>query len=115
MTRSERPGVVVNEDCEQELAVIPGERPGTAIRVRVDSTREGFARLEQLAFQKDLGWYTQKSFCIPREMVRAVAGELQKADCLLPHEADQASAGRMAVQPDLPASAPLRLAERRNA
>ena len=75
---------VIPGPTEDELAVLPGERPGTALRVRVEAGRDGYVRLEQLAHNADLGWYVQKSFCIPGEMLRALIPQLRKADCLIP-------------------------------
>ena len=72
---------VVPSPTEQELAVLPGE-PGMALRVRVEAGARGYVRLEQLAYNAELGWYAQKSFCIPAHMLAAVATELRKADCL---------------------------------
>jgi hypothetical protein len=69
---------------EQELATIPGDRPGTALRVQVETGQEGYVRLEQLAFDAGLGWYVQKSFTIPGEALAALVPQLRKADCLIP-------------------------------
>ena len=69
---------------EQDLATIPGPDPGTAIRVRAECGPDGYARLEQLAHDPALGWYVQKSFTIPAELVTAIAAQLRKADCLMP-------------------------------
>src|SRR5215213_8170581 len=75
---------VIPGRSEDELAVLPGERPGTALRVRVEAGRDGYVRLEQLAHNADLGWYVQKSFCIPGGMLAALIPQLRKADCLIP-------------------------------
>src|SRR5687768_18477573 len=75
---------VIPGPTEEELAVLPGERPGTALRVRVEAGRDGYVRLEQLAHNADLGWYVQKSFCIPGEMLAGLIPQLRKADCLIP-------------------------------
>ena len=70
---------------EIELGTIPGTEPGTALRVRVEPTMgEGYARIEQLAWSADLGWYTQKSFVVPAAMIKALVTELRKADCHIP-------------------------------
>jgi hypothetical protein len=69
---------------EEELITLPGASPDTALRVRVEPNLHGYVRLEQLAYSDDLGWYTQKSFCIPGELLAAVATQLRKADCLIP-------------------------------
>src|SRR5687767_13903081 len=72
---------------ERELATLPGPQPGTALRVRVEPGHEGYVRLEQLAYTPGLGWYTQKSFCIPGELLGALVPQLRKADCLIPRRA----------------------------
>jgi hypothetical protein len=69
---------------EQELATIPGEHPGTALRVQVEAGQDGYVRLEHLAHDASLGWYVQKSFTIPREALGALIPQLRKADCLIP-------------------------------
>lgn len=69
---------------EEELALIPGDEPGTAIRVRVQPGVSGYVRLEQLAYNADMGWYTQKSFCIPGDMLATLVPQLRKANCLIP-------------------------------
>lgn len=68
---------------EQELATIPGDRPGTALRVHVEGGVEGYVRLEQLAHDERLGWYVQKSFIVPGEALAALVPQLRKADCLI--------------------------------
>lgn len=78
---------------ELDLGVIPGLEPGTAVRVRVEPGRDGYVRLEQLAHSDDLGWYTQKSFCLPAAMVQPLIRQLRKADCYLPRDADRDAAG----------------------
>ena len=72
--------------AEQELATIPGTEPGTALRVWVEPGPGGFVRLEQLAFDEGLGWYTQKSFCVSGELLPALLPQLRKADCLIPRD-----------------------------
>jgi hypothetical protein len=77
---------------EEEIATIPGAQPGTALRVRVEPSVNGYVRLEHLAYSEDLGWYTQKSFCLPGEALGALVPALRKADCLIPRrprEADE--------------------------
>lgn len=76
---------------EQELATLPGEQPGTALRVLVEPGVEGYVRLEQLAFDKGLGWYVQKSFTIPGEALAALVPQLRKADCLIPRRRTRSS------------------------
>lgn len=78
-----RPPCVFPSPTELELGMVPGAEPGTAIRVRVEPGREGYARLEQLAFGEDVGWYVQKSFCIPGDMIKPLVTQLRKADCLV--------------------------------
>src|SRR5688500_15162244 len=68
---------------EQELATIPGEQPGTALRVHVEGGRDGYVRLEQLAHDERLGWYVQKSFVVPGDVLPALLPQLRKADCLI--------------------------------
>ena len=69
---------------EEELVTLPGAEPGTALRVRVEAGRDGYVRLEHLAYNDGLGCYTQKSFCIPGDLLAALVPELRKADCLIP-------------------------------
>ncbi len=69
---------------ELELVTIPGEHPGTALRVSVEPSIDGYVRLEHLAYNANLGWYTQKSFCIPGELLAQLVPQLRKADCLIP-------------------------------
>jgi hypothetical protein len=69
---------------EVEIATVPGREPGTAFTVRVDASQEGYLRIEQRHYSAAIGWYTQKSFCIPAEVAHALMPELRKATCLLP-------------------------------
>ena len=69
---------------EQDLAIIPGSEPGTAMRVRAETGDDKHVRLEHLAYSADLGWYTQKSFRVPADMLRDLATQLNKAACLMP-------------------------------
>lgn len=78
-----RPSCVFPSPTELELGTVAGDVPGTAIRVRVEAGREGYARLEQLAYGEDVGWYVQKSFVIPGEMIQPLVTQLRKADCLV--------------------------------
>jgi hypothetical protein len=109
---------VIPGPTEEVLAVLPGERPGTALRVRVEAGRDGYVRLEQLAHNADLGWYVQKSFCIPGEMLAALIPQLRKADCLIPRPRAGA-AGHVTGDPipmfPAPVSSAPRGAERREA
>lgn len=84
---------------EQALATIPGDEPGTAIRVWVEPGPGGFVRMEQLAYDDGLGWYTQKSFCIPGDMLPALLPQLRKADCLIPRDRRQAAPMYLRVVP----------------
>src|SRR5690242_11985581 len=70
---------------EQILATIPGCAPNTALRLRVEPGPHGYVRLEHLAHSEALGWYTQKSLCIPAEALHELLPQLRKADCLFPH------------------------------
>jgi len=79
-----RPPCVFPSPSEEDLALIPGDEPGTAIRVRVQPGMGGYVRLEQLAYNADMGWYTQKSFCIPGDMLATLVPQLRKANCLIP-------------------------------
>lgn len=69
---------------EQVLATIPGCAPNTAIRIRVEAGPLGYVRLEHLAHSEALGWYTQKSLCIPAEALHELMPQLRKAECLFP-------------------------------
>jgi len=82
---------------EQEMATIPGPCPGTSLRVSVQAGPDGFVRLEQLAFNAGLGWYVQKSFCIPGEALGALVPHLRKAQCLMPQP--ERPAGHLVMPP----------------
>lgn len=69
---------------EQELATVSGADSGTAFRVYMDGSADGFVRLQQLAFQETLGWYVQRSFLIPRETLSLLMPHLKLADCMMP-------------------------------
>ena len=84
---------------EEDLIVLPGPRPGTAVRVRVEPGVDGYVRLEHLAYSAGMGWYTQKSFTIPGEMLAALVPQLRKADCMIPKR--QADEPRLAIGPAL--------------
>ena len=68
---------------EQELTTIPGSDPGTALRVHVEPGRDGYVRLQHLAYDSTTGWYVQKSFILPGDMLKALLPQLRKADCLI--------------------------------
>jgi hypothetical protein len=89
---------------EQELATLPGEQPGTALRVHVECGWDGYVRLEQLAHDAGLGWYVQKSFTIPADTLAALIPELRKADCLIPRR--RANGRRAAASTPFPLTAP---------
>lgn len=69
---------------EEELATLPGSQPGTALRIRVEPGPGGYVRLEHLAYSADLGWYTQKSFCVAGELLAELVPHLRRAECLIP-------------------------------
>ena len=78
---------------ENELVTLPGEEPGTALRVLADTGRDGYIRLQQLAYNEGMGWYTQKSMVIPREVLQALIPQLRKALCLMPARCKTEPAG----------------------
>ena len=69
---------------EQVLATIPGCAPNSAIRLRVEPGPHGYVRLEHLGHSEALGWYTQKSLCIPAEALHDLLPQLRKAQLLMP-------------------------------
>ena len=75
---------VFPQPTEEELVTIPGATPDTALRVHVESSRDGYVRLEHIAYDSGMGWYVQKSFIIPAETLHALLPHLRKADCLMP-------------------------------
>ena len=105
----------VPSPTEQELAMIPGSEPGTALRVSVEAGREGYVRLEHLAYNTDLGWYTQKSFCIAAEMLEALVPELRKASCMVPRVAAASAGPRLRLSHPAPEPAGPQIPRRRNA
>ena len=70
--------------AEEEFVTIPGEEPGTALRLFADTGRDGYVRLQQLAHNEDLGWYVQKTLVIPRDVLELLLPQLRKAMCLMP-------------------------------
>lgn len=88
----EHEGTDVSDTClrqtgsEDQLAFIPGDEPGTALRIRQHPTRDGLVLLEWLAHDPVLGWYRQKSLSLPRAMLGETAKALRIADCLMPRE-----------------------------
>jgi hypothetical protein len=71
----------VPQPVENQLAMIPGPHPGTALRIQLLGGEDG-VRLEQLAYSSALGWYVQKSFSVPGAALADLATQLRKADCL---------------------------------
>lgn len=91
---------VLPSPTELEVQTLPGATPGTALRVSVEPASYGYVRLEHLAFNENVGWYTQKSFCVPTEMVNSLVTALRKADCLSPKPMRRSHAGlRASVLP----------------
>jgi len=91
-------------DSEVEVATVPGREPGTAFTVRVETSQDGYLRIEQRHYSAAIGWYTQKSFCLPAEVAHALMPELRKATCLLPRR-QRAAVGAehsLAFTPALP-------------
>jgi len=87
---------VIAQPTEQVLGTVAGCEPDTAIRVRVEPGMAGHVRLEQLAYNGELGWYTQKSFCIPAEAMQTLLPLLKQANCLLPASPNAATPGAAA-------------------
>lgn len=65
-----------------ELVTLPGEEPGTAVRLLVESD-SGYVRVQHLAHDPGLGWYVQKSMVLPREVLTQLIPQLRKAQCLM--------------------------------
>jgi hypothetical protein len=74
---------------EEEFVTIPGPTPSTATRVYVETSGEGYVRIEQLVHSDGLGWYVQKSMVIPAAVLSALLPHLRKADCLMPRRPQQ--------------------------
>ena len=94
-------------DLEEHGAVmLAGREPGTALRVRLESCpKGGCAHIEQMAYSDTLGWYRQRAFSVPRDMIEPLARLLHMSHCLLPQPAtpEPAPAGHLRlVQPDEP-------------
>lgn len=96
---------------EQEIATIPGPTPGTAYRLRVEPGIDGYIRFEQMAYSTDLGWYTQKSFCLPGPVLSQLLPDLRKADCLIP-KAPQIERERLAFRQPHDDHQPIRMVRR---
>ncbi|MGH7213556.1 MAG: hypothetical protein ACREIT_02150 [Tepidisphaeraceae bacterium] len=75
---------VLPSPTEEVLAILPGAKPGTALRVSVEPGQDGYVRLEHLAYSAGMGWYAQKSFVVPGDVLQALVPELRKAGCLIP-------------------------------
>lgn len=87
---------------EQDVVTVPGTEPCTAYRLRVEPGVRGYLRIEQLAYNEAMGWYTQKSFCLPGDVVHQLMPHLKQASALLPLPArggsnSQAVAGSMSL------------------
>lgn len=64
----------------EEGTLIPGQEHGTAYRVRRECAA-GLVTIEQMRHSKSAGWYVQRSFSVPVEVLPAILTELRKADC----------------------------------
>lgn len=69
---------------EQDVITVPGIEPCTAYRLRVEPGDHGYLRIEQLGYNQSMGWYTQKTFCLPGEVVHQLMPHLKQAAALLP-------------------------------
>ncbi len=69
---------------EEEVATIPGDEPGTALRVYASGGCDGYVRLQQMVYSDGLGWYVQKSMVLPRDVLATLVPTLRKALCLMP-------------------------------
>ncbi len=99
---------VLPSPTELEIETLPGPTPGTALRVSVEPASDGYVRLEHLAFNENVGWYTQKSFCVPTGMIDVLVIALRKADCLSPKPMRRAGGGLRTLTPELPEDSPCR-------
>ncbi len=79
-----------------EIGLIPGSEPGTAYRVR-SACAEGCVILEQLRHSGSAGWYVQRSFPVPTEMLQIIVREMRKADCLTPRRTTKGADLRIAL------------------
>jgi hypothetical protein len=69
---------------EEELVTLAGDEPGTAFRVFVETSRDGYVRIQQLAHDDaGIGWYVQKTMVLPREVLSVMLPQLRKAQCLM--------------------------------
>ena len=69
---------------EEEWVTLPGSNGRTALRMYVQPGPDGYVRLQQMAHDPGAGWYVQKTFLVPGEMLGALATQFRKADCLMP-------------------------------
>ncbi len=111
MNASQSPRAHHGNTTDRPIGTLPGREPGTALRVTVEDAAQhqqgepGYVKLEQLAYARDMGWYTQKSFRVPAEMVRALISTLNQADALSSHASTTTTQGQPAsfpFQPTLP-------------
>lgn len=75
--------------AEQELTTFTDSRSGVTLRIRALPAADGHVRLEQLAYSPTAGWYRQKSFTIPRQLLEPVAESLRYARCLIPEATEE--------------------------
>lgn len=71
------------EEMTTRDGIVSGPGCQTTLRVSIDGEHQDSLRLEQLAYSRSSGWYTQKSFRIPRQLLKELLTELRKADCLM--------------------------------
>jgi len=65
------------------VAFLPGANPDEAYRVSTADCGAGMVKIEQLGQNGQLGWYTQKSFVIPADLIQGVRDALGAASALL--------------------------------
>jgi hypothetical protein len=106
---------VFPSSTEQEFVTIPGQEPGTAIRMFAETGPDGYVRLQQLAFCEGTGWYVQKSFIVPGEALAMLLPQLRKAQCLIPEASQQRPQQPLRFPRLSRAERPDPLAERRGA
>lgn len=68
---------------EEEWVTLPGSDANTALRMYVQAGADGYVRLQQLSYDPGAGWYVQKTFIVPAEMLSTLATHFRKADCLM--------------------------------
>lgn len=103
--------VALPNAVEDQLDILPGPEPDMAIRICLCPGQKSHVRLEQLAYSCSVGWYVQKSFQVPAEMLPLLAQQLRKAHCLMP----QGPSRPLASHPPLrlgPAAPPPELSRR---